>query len=186
MYDFLNTVRKRAKHAESLFMCSLDAENYNYTKNLLVSSYEVKKYARKFNSKKTFKTDRTKNSLDYINAVSLFSMRLNYVHLIFTSMITVIVTETFNEDIHSYSKLTNHKEFKKVFDSTEQELLIKFNQLRNIIVHTSFAEMFLDFKDDDFKQLQDFIQRMIELEKVIMYELRRNSVFSPHSHKDII
>ena len=181
MYDFINSLREKSRYSTSLFMIGLDQEDKSYTFKLLESIYQLKKDCRKLNSKK-FDFNKNKMALNYINTVSLFSLRLNYTHMIFSVLITIVVTNRFDENISSFGFLTNNKKFKDIFDTTEQELLIKFNQFRNIVVHTPFLEMFLDFTKEDFESMQDLVIRLIELEKVIFYELRKQSFFSPHSH----
>lgn len=183
MYDFIKEIKEKSKKTESLFLIGLDEENSVYSFKMLQSLYDLKKYAKKVNNT-IQKPDSKffKNRELYLNSVSLFLLRLNYTHMIFTNFISIVVIGKFDKTIYSYSDLTNHKQFKHIFDTTEQEILIKFNSLRNIIVHSAYAELFLDLDETDFKEFIDLINRICDLEKVIMHELRRNSLFSPHSH----
>lgn len=183
MYNFIKEIKKKSKKTESLFLIGLDEENSVYSSKMLRSFYDLKKYAKKINNIiKKPDNKFLKNRELYLNSVSLFLLHLNYTHMIFTNFICIAVTGKFDETIYSYSHLTSHKQFKNIFDTTEQEILIKFNTLRNIIVHSAYVELFLDLNETDFKELIELINRISELEKVIMHELRRNSIFSPYSH----
>lgn len=189
MFDFINSIRTKSRHSEATFVCMLDTENAVFTNLLLKSVYDLKKHTRKLNANGDFvncKTDKKTIILrdNYVSACSVFMSRFNYVHMLFTIFLTVLITKKFDFQLHNFGALIKEPEFFNIFDSQEQLILKKFNQLRNILVHTPYIELFIEFSDDEFIGLQNLSVSLIEFEKDIMFHLRRNSFFSPHSHSD--
>lgn len=188
-FDFINSIRIKSRHSEATFVCMLDTENAVFTNLLLKSVYDLKKHTRKLNFNGDFvnrKTDKKTIILrdNYVSACSVFMSRFNYVHMLFTIFLTVLITKKFDFQLHNFGALIKEPEFFNIFDSQEQLILKKFNQLRNILVHTPYIELFIEFSDDEFIGLQNLSVSLIEFEKDIMFHLRRNSFFSPYSHSD--
>lgn len=54
MYDFINSLRLKSRHAESVFVCMLDTENVTYTNKLLTCVYDLKKSTCKLSAYEEF------------------------------------------------------------------------------------------------------------------------------------
>lgn len=187
MFDFINSVRSKSRIHEARFVLTLDSENYTYSNLLLKSVYDLKKNTRKVKSigdLKSLSVDKKRIQLrdSYVLSCSLFMSRFNYVHMIFSAFLTVIITNKFDSNLSNFGSLIKEPLFFEIFDSHEQFILKKFNQLRNILVHTPYIELFMDFNEDEFEELQLLCVSMIELEKQIMFIMRKNSIYSPYSH----
>ena len=174
MYDFINRVHLNSVKNTNDFIFSYYEENYTYSRMLLDSTYSIKKASRKYKNSK--KHEKLKNQSDFINQVSLFSLRLNYTHIVFMSYLQSICVGFDNKHI-TFNAITKTKEFLEVFDSTEKETLIKFNHYRNLLVHTPILEEISIYSDKDFDDLQNFIHRIVELEKLIRFHLSEAGAF---------
>lgn len=175
MYDFIDKVYKNSAKNTNDFIYAYYEENYTYSRMLLDSTYAIKKSSRKYKNAK--KHEQYNFQLDFINQVSLFSLRLNYTHIVLMSYLQSICVGFDNKHI-TFNAITKTVRFKEVFDSTERETLIKFNQYRNLLVHTPLLEEIIAYSDNDFIDLQNFIYRVVELEKLIRFHLSEGGAFA--------
>lgn len=174
MYDFINKVYLNSEKNTNDFIFAYYEENFTYSRMLLESSYAIKKAMRKYKNAKTHEKYKFKS--DFINQVSLFSLRLNYTHIVLVSYLRCICVG-FDDKHVTFNFISKSDVFKRVFDSTEKEILIKFNQYRNLLVHTPLVEEFLIYTENDFNDLQNFVHRVVELEKLIRFNLSEAGAF---------
>lgn len=174
MYDFINKVYFNSEKNTNDFIFAYYEENFTYSRMLLESTYLIKKSMRKYKNAKEYEKHKFKS--DLINQVSLFFLRLNYTHIVLVSYLKCICVG-FDDKHITFNAISKTERFKIVFDSTEKETLIKFNQYRNLLVHTPLAEEFIAYDDGDFIDLQNFIHRVVELEKLIRYRLSDGGAF---------
>lgn len=175
MYDFINKVHKNSVKNTKDFIVAYYEENYTYSRMLLDSTYAVKKSIRKYKNAK--KHEKHNCQLDFINQVSLFSLRLNYTHIVLMSYLQAICVGFDNKHI-TFNAISKTAIFEEVFDTTERERLIKFNHYRNLLVHTPLLEEISVYTDDDFNDLQNFVHGIVELEKLMRFNLSKAGAFS--------